>query len=132
MIFILALPITPCEVWGGSISKQDGYGNPVGRAGVRKAPHLWAFLGAGGVIPDGYQVDHLCNNPPCVRPDHLEAVTRSENMRRRGLRMTECTNGHPRNGVNTYVWIAGDGRTWYQCRPCKSAAQQRYVRRQRS
>jgi hypothetical protein len=34
-------------------------------------------------IPDGYEIDHLCRNPLCVNPEHLDAVTRRENMRRR-------------------------------------------------
>lgn len=29
------------------------------------------------------EVDHLCFNPSCCNPDHLEAVTPQENKRRR-------------------------------------------------
>jgi hypothetical protein len=35
-----------------------------------------------GPIPDGLELDHLCKNPNCVRPDHLEPVTHRENVRR--------------------------------------------------
>lgn len=35
-----------------------------------------------GEIPDGYVVDHLCRVRHCCNPDHLEAVTPSENTRR--------------------------------------------------
>lgn len=34
-------------------------------------------------IPDGYEIDHLCRNTICVNPEHLDVVTRQENMRRR-------------------------------------------------
>jgi addiction module HigA family antidote len=34
-------------------------------------------------IPPGLQIDHLCCQRSCVNPVHLEAVTASENQRRR-------------------------------------------------
>lgn len=36
-----------------------------------------------GGIPKGLVIDHLCENKACCRPSHLEAVTNSENARRR-------------------------------------------------
>lgn len=38
-----------------------------------------------GPVPEGYEVDHLCRNPECTNPRHLEAVTRVENLRRMRL-----------------------------------------------
>lgn len=38
---------------------------------------------AKGPIPEGYTIDHLCYNPRCINPGHLEAVTMKENIRRR-------------------------------------------------
>lgn len=33
-----------------------------------------------GPIPPGYQVQHLCNNPPCIRPDHLTVGLQKQNL----------------------------------------------------
>lgn len=123
-----SLPDTPCIQWTGSIAKESGYGNPIQRSGVRKAPHIWAFLDGGGILPPGWQVDHLCNVRACIRFDHLEAVTQAENTRRRGYRMRACKNGHPRTEASVYQWTLPDGRMWQQCRRCKADAQRRYMK----
>lgn len=44
--------------------------------------HRWVHLRFIGPIPEGYDVDHLCSVRNCVNPDHLEAVTRTENIQR--------------------------------------------------
>lgn len=48
--------------------------------------HRWAYEDQVGPIPDGWEVDHLCRNRACLRPDHLEAVPLAENRRRRDIR----------------------------------------------
>lgn len=52
-----------------------------------------------GPLPSGLELDHLCRNPPCCNPDHLEPVTHQENLRRGGqarrLRIAVCRRGHP-------------------------------------
>jgi hypothetical protein len=35
-----------------------------------------------GPVPEGLELDHLCENPPCCNPAHLEPVTHAENNRR--------------------------------------------------
>lgn len=81
----------------------------------------------GGRIRHGLDVDHLCRNRGCVRPDHLEPVTRAENIRRgdtgalnRGK--THCPAGHLYDDRNTYV----DGCGYRHCRACGLAG---YYRR---
>jgi hypothetical protein len=34
-----------------------------------------------GQIPDGMSICHHCDNPPCVRPDHLFVGTHGDNCR---------------------------------------------------
>jgi hypothetical protein len=35
-----------------------------------------------GLIPDGLELDHLCEQVSCIRPDHLEPVTHAVNVLR--------------------------------------------------
>ena len=79
---------TPCLIWYGEKDK-DGYGRI--KDGGRYVPAHWVLAGA---PPEGYDKDHLCHQRDCVRPSHLEDVTRSVNTARRrsvvaSRRMTE-------------------------------------------
>lgn len=69
-----------CWEWGGS-RLRSGYGN-LHHEGRTLLAHRAFYELLVGPIPEGFQIDHLCRNPPCVRPDHLEAVTQAENLRR--------------------------------------------------
>lgn len=81
---------TACWRWLG---KHYG-GRPF--LGKRKAHRLSYEINV-GAIPAGLEVDHLCGNPWCVNPGHLEAVTGTENKRRTIAYLPEtCSAGHPR------------------------------------
>ncbi len=71
---------TPCWIWQRNTTR-GGYGL-VNRGGQNLTAHRYFYEQAGGVVPAGMELDHLCNTPACVRPEHLEAVTHSENVRR--------------------------------------------------
>lgn len=70
-----------CIEYTGKVDKY-GYGQIHARYRHMGA-HRAAYEHFVGPIPDGLQIDHLCRNKLCVRPDHLEAVTLAENLRRR-------------------------------------------------
>ena len=69
-----------CWEWQGS-KVPFGYGRfriPKDRAVYA---HRWSYEYIYGPIPNGLQILHQCDNPPCVRPDHLFLGTQSDNMR---------------------------------------------------
>jgi HNH endonuclease len=110
-----------CWLWTGAKVTGTGYGSIV--MGDRSAymAHRLSYEWHVGPIPDGYVIDHLCGVRNCVRPEHLEAVTTRENLRRgNGIcalnkRKTHCKRGHLLDGANIYVLPQG-GRA---CRQCK-------------
>lgn len=69
-----------CWDWNGSVHKL-GYGLVYFRKDTILA-HRASYRIFKGDIPKGLEIDHLCRNTLCVNPDHLEAVTGQENMRR--------------------------------------------------
>lgn len=87
-------PDTGCWVWDGALT-GNGYGHVrrEGRAGGKQLAHRWFFERLVGPIPEGLCLDHLCRNPRCVNPEHLDPVTFAENVRRGAEVMSD--SGHP-------------------------------------
>lgn len=125
-------------MWTGTVRK-DGYGVlNVQRDGrtVQVRAHRYCYELLIGPIPGGAVLDHTCHSRSgcravdreclhrrCIRPDHLEPVTHTENARRAAepravlQYATHCANGHPFNEANTRVTPNG----WRRCRTCHRA-----------
>jgi hypothetical protein len=75
-----------CWLWTAMVNRSTGYGHFGLRHGVMIGAHRFAFNLTKGPIPDGLDVHHTCMTRRCVNPDHLEAVTRAENLLMRANR----------------------------------------------
>ncbi len=69
-------------LWRGGLT-SDGYGRWQLTDSRRKVlTHRFIYEELVGPIPDGLEIDHLCEIHNCCNPDHLEPVTSQENKRR--------------------------------------------------
>lgn len=71
-----------CWNWTGDRS-DDGYGRICIRGRRVCFAHRVSWEMHNGSIPEGMCVLHRCDNPRCVRPDHLFVGTREDNAKDR-------------------------------------------------
>lgn len=109
-----------CWPWIGSRNGQ-GYGH-FKRPGPGASAHRCAYELQIGPIPEGHDVLHKCDNPPCQRGSHLFTGTHSDNMqdmlakgRGNHPRKEHCPQGHPYDAINSYIRKKKGSRV---CREC--------------
>ena len=119
-----------CWLWNGPIDR-NGYGMVYSR-GKNRIAHREVYLAATGTLPP--ELDHLCKRPRCVNPEHLEGVSRRENIMRSdawsaiNARKTHCPQGHPYEGDNLRIRPNG----WRACRACGRETTRRHTERKRN
>ncbi len=111
-----------CWVWKGARFKKK-YGDYAQiRMGGRldsknKRAHVVSYEHFVGKVPEGMELDHICQNTLCINPAHLEPVAHKENCKRRkdsGLPF--CRHGHKYTPETTYI-RPDNGRR--ECKVCK-------------
>src|SRR5262249_13003216 len=106
-----------CWFWAGTKDKK-GYAkfwyDGATRRGARFSFTVFKYE-----LPIGYEPDHLCKIHQCVNPEHLDGVTKKENLLRGdspvgiNARKTHCIRGHAFDKANTR--IVDNSR---RCRKC--------------
>lgn len=118
------LDIVPgCWIWKGSFGGHEGK-HAYGRfyymdKNVMAHRFAYEFISL-RKIPENYDVDHLCKNPRCVNPEHLQSLSKRDNTFRSNnpmainARKTHCINGHELTGKDLYIAKNGT-RKCYAC-----------------
>lgn len=107
-----------CWSWVGA-RQHNGYGRVAVGYTTRPA-HRVAYETLVGEIPAGLELDHLCRDPSCINPAHLEPVTHGVNVLRGhnpsalNAKKEFCKRGHLFDEENTYWW-----RGTRQCNVCR-------------
>ena len=111
-----------CWNWTGHIGK-NGYSYCCYK-GKNTTAYRASWEHLIGPIPQGYEIDHLCKNPKCVNPLHLEPVTpyinnmRSNSAAAKCSRKTHCINGHAFDKDNTKMISRKNGKFDRRCKIC--------------
>lgn len=120
--------VNNCWIWTSS-RVNGGYGH-FKFDGRMVLSHRFSYELFNNIIPTGIVLDHLCRNPACVNPEHLDPVTQKENIHRGigigidhpNTNKTHCPKKHEYTEENTYF----NSRGSRECRICKQQCNLKY------
>lgn len=116
-----------CWYWYGKRFPDSEYGVHDGTTA-----HRYVYQLVGGQLSTSHVLDHLCNNPPCVNPWHMEPKTQRLNVLRgsspaaNNARKKSCVNNHNFNESNTYHY-----KGMRYCRQCQRERSRAWKAKQR-
>ena len=105
-----------CSLWTGHPDGMIRYSMVEPQRGQLVHVRRLSYLLAKGEPPPGHQIDYVCGEALCVRPDHLDALPRKLVLENRGStngNKSHCPKGHPYDEANTYYYNGSR-----QCRTC--------------
>jgi hypothetical protein len=91
--------------WGGSDKRLYGAINYLGKT---RSAHIVSYMIFKGEVPEGMDIEHTCQFPRCVNPEHLQPATRLQNIRR----------AHPWLNEGKYKCGHPIGKTYGKCLIC--------------
>jgi hypothetical protein len=119
------IEVADCWTWTGA-RKPSGYGNTYWEGATWVTHRLvWTLLV--GDIDPGLHIDHLCGQPSCVNPDHLQPVTPQVNHSRQHHHRPPPTKHCDTHGDLSLV-----GKLDGQCRRCRLDYRAAWARRRRA
>ena len=97
---------TLCRIWNGPPQGPAGYCRVI-LNGRQLLAHRAMYEQEIGPIPGGLDLDHLCRQPSCVNPSHLDPVPRAVNIRRGiGTKLTDDDVCMIRESMETQAFLA--------------------------
>lgn len=90
----------PCWEWKKTRKRRKARPETWFRVGgIWRSAYQWSYVLFVRAIKPGLTIDHLCCNPRCVNPDHLEQVTHQVNQ----IRNTKYQKAHKKIRYTNFI-----------------------------